>query len=222
MDATPGDEPDTLRLGPEHLDLARRLVESFLEGMIAAGLIDPTGMSEAEINAQVLQRLDSDPSLIAQSVISISHEDQLLAAAREFGPAKLELAVMMYATWIEHKLNYLLLWGLGKKGFDPREASEIIKTASLHQKTGSTFRLVFDEAFDPDAARGIRTVAESRNRFVHYKWTSTPIDDPFPDDDRDDLIDLAERMVEVLDTVHEQRVLRGYRVRRGGAPEAAT
>jgi hypothetical protein len=109
---------------------------------------------------------------------------------------------MMFATWIEHRLNWLLMDAARRNGLTLRQAAQVVRDANMPQKTGTTWLLLFGSPFDPETDKDIGKVATARNNFVHYKWPEAHLEDGPPKVAvMPEAISAAERAVRHLDSL---------------------
>ncbi|MFF1868039.1 hypothetical protein [Kitasatospora herbaricolor] len=99
------------------------------------------------------------------------HDHELLEEGDRFlGQGKHELAILLYATWIEHWINRIILVRSIGFGTPPELATVLIRSSRLELKIGKVWSSLDLDRFDKDLARAISRVMESRNGFVHFKW----------------------------------------------------
>lgn len=158
-------------------DLARQVTVRIIESAVRAGAIDLAGLSDEEaletINAFIREAIDAQDEI----AIQITHQERILSEAKRYqAMGDHDLAVLMYATWAEHWLNGVLIAALDRQEVDPSEATQILKS-TLHAKTGWIWTILYGSSMPTDVRASILRVADARNTFVHYKWTSMP-DDP--------------------------------------------
>lgn len=101
----------------------------------------------------------------------IDFQPRLLYSARSLArrPHPIE-AVILYATWMEHWLNAILLTTALKQGRPEADAVQMVREIGIRGKLGwlwSMLRLPAITATDTDR---IAFLAEVRNEHVHYKW----------------------------------------------------
>jgi hypothetical protein len=185
-----------------------------LESLIKDGVIDPVGKDEIQLRNElmIVMRDNLAQGEELQFKIRISHEETLLREARRYVEAgKLHLAVVMFATWLEHRLNNMLVWGAKKRGLTEHEVLQLLKKASIDEKTGLTWKLVLNEDFPMQLAGLIRNVANRRNAFVHYKWQTSEDGDLDPQHaPMKAAIEDAERAVRDLERMYRRLVLKGF------------
>ncbi len=104
----------------------------------------------------------------------IDHTEELLASARR---ARKEddysLAVLMYATWVEHSLNLILFELAVDRKMLRAHFNGMIKEASLRAKSTWLLPLLGGKALSPSSVGRIQKLADARNAYIHYKWGQT-------------------------------------------------
>ena len=159
-------------------------------------------MSESEILHAAARYILGTPDFFDEWKAAASHEETLLSEARRYVTnGHRDLAIMMFATWIEHRLNWFLMSEARRRGFSLKESAKMIQEINMPQKTGTSWRLLFGESFDAETAKDISAVAGRRNNFVHYKWPEGHLNDGPPGrDELPGLVAAAERVVEPRST----------------------
>ncbi|MFD8695381.1 hypothetical protein [Kitasatospora purpeofusca] len=106
------------------------------------------------------------------------HDRELLVEGNSFLDRGLnQLAILLYATWIEHWINRIILMRSVGFGTPPELAAALVRSTRLELKIGKIWSSLELERFDRDLSRAIVRVMESRNGFVHFKWTASPEDE---------------------------------------------
>lgn len=101
-------------------------------------------------------------------VIQTKHQPALLRAAGRFvEEGETELAIVMFATAVEHWLNGMIEIGLRRRGERLRAESE---RGHLESKLTTRWNELFSTPFPGDLRASILALARARNDFVHYKW----------------------------------------------------
>jgi hypothetical protein len=204
-------------------DVAESMLRGLATSFVVSGAIDPRGMSEEEFREAVAAHLaelavalrdidPNDPNGTGESwlQITLDHQDGILEDARRFvDEEKYDHAVVMYATWIEHWINWMLGWKFDRTEAD-RKALDQLMRFGLAQKLGVAWLLTFEEPFDTQLANQILRIAEVRNGYVHYKWRSFDANQP-PDEiaDARRQSDLAEEVIAKLDALRDEVALGG-------------
>ncbi len=195
---------------PELQELAFLILAGLLEGLIAEGNVDPSGKDKAELLDEVAAWWKAHEDEV-DILPLVSHEERILAEARRYvARGDREFSIMMFATWMEHRLNYLLMWGGKRRGLSAEEAIELIRSSNVSQKTGVLWKLTFAEDLAPDIVAGVRATAAQRNAFVHYKWRMKSDDQVNEAAELDRTIELAERAIKGLEGIYTTRVMRGF------------
>jgi hypothetical protein len=148
-------------------DLAS-VYKATLASFINAGYIDPAGMSPEEIHsefARIAEALPDDFDVV------IDHTPKLLSLARQFRrDGKLELSVLMYATWVEHNLNLILRDLAYNASVEDKYILSMIKESSSRAKATWLLGLLGGKSLPPKALVRMQKLSDARNAFVHYKW----------------------------------------------------
>jgi len=150
-------------------DEQRRLLAKFLHAGIKSGQIDPT-KEDAEIAAQLSELLDN---IIAQPSIKLSKNylGRLLDRARKENEAGLpELSCVLYAAWIEHKINDLIITLTYRQGLEKTEAIQIIRKTAIEDRCSWVLRLLGVQPIKSEYIKKMRQIFDERNSFLHYKW----------------------------------------------------
>lgn len=118
------------------------------------------------IDELIRELVNSEWTIAAQ----LGHESKLVRAAHRFvADGEPDLAVVMFATAVEHLLNGMLEVGLKRRG---QELDQSTEKASLAYKLTTRWRDLFGLDFPGNLRLEILQLADTRNNFVHYKWPS--------------------------------------------------
>jgi hypothetical protein len=86
-----------------------------------------------------------------------------------------EMAITLYALWIEHSVNGSLVSALQRKGYDLEIIDLIIREVNLRAKITKLWHIAgLDPLEDADVTL-VGQIAEARIAFVHYKWAGYDI-----------------------------------------------
>jgi len=108
-----------------------------------------------------------------QFLIGIDHTKFLLNEARKADKAnKAELTALFYATYFEHQINHLIYLTGQRKKLSDSCIKNILRKASLEDKCTWILEVLGMKQINRDHLEKINSIAEVRNRFVHYKWPS--------------------------------------------------
>ncbi len=103
--------------------------------------------------------------------VAFDYRDDLLTRADQEGEGgHYALALTLYAIWLEHKVNGLLIIALGNKGYAEEVIKPLIRELKLKTKMSSLWTIAGLTPFDPEAFTLANRISDRRNAFVHYKW----------------------------------------------------
>ena len=126
----------------------------------------------------------------------IDHTPDLLFRARQSRKEKnFSMSVLMYATWVEHTLNMMILNLAVKKLMLKSHFNTMIKEASIRSKSTWLLPLLGGKTLSPITITRIQKLADSRNAFIHYKWGQTVKAAKF---DQINALEDAEKLVKTL------------------------
>jgi hypothetical protein len=153
---------------------ALSLISQITLQLIRDGVIVPDGKTDEQIKTEVASFIKSE---IAQKRFDISvgidHTKQLLAEARKLlRQNKLEPAALYFATFFEHKLNWLIVQICHKKELEDATIKQVLRDAHVRAKCTWIMALLDHEPFSPRVVNTISEISEIRNSFIHYKWPS--------------------------------------------------
>ena len=88
---------------------------------------------------------------------------------------------LLYATWMEHIVNKVIFITARKSNLTQGDLKNIIRSTNLRAKTTWLLKLLgLPEIPEPHQVNMLR-LADMRNAFVHYKWSSQSVDDTIDD-----------------------------------------
>lgn len=97
---------------------------------------------------------------------------ELLSGARTLAPGATHpiSAVVLYATWMEHWLNAILLTRAQKRGRTSEEADTMIRSARFHDKIGWLWQLLELPPVDAEHLEKLKALNGTRNYYLHYRY----------------------------------------------------
>ncbi|MFE2075157.1 hypothetical protein [Streptomyces misionensis] len=141
----------------------------------ALGIHEPADEETPESTPEEVTREDGRPNSAGvdrEVSWSPTHQEDLSEEADRFlDRGKDELAILLYATWVEHWINRIILMCSIGEGTPPELATALIRSCRLELKIGKVWTSLGMPRFDKELARRISRLMEARNGFVHYKWT---------------------------------------------------
>lgn len=185
---------------------------AIIEGAVLGGAIEIAGKSEGEIRRAIAKWL---PSATRKSTLwraNVDYKDTLLMEARRWTKDRHNhvMGVMFYAIWIEHWLNHCIAT-LAKKRHVPSADVLALIRESIDAKRTWILPLLGAGRLPPSQSATIKRIAEKRNEFVHYKWTTKPFESAFDDPDVPDIAASAERLVAYLRRYENRELFGGWR-----------
>jgi hypothetical protein len=151
--------------------LQRVVTGAVVEQAIRVGDIDPQGKSDSELRDEVIAYLRAEFSHGKRVEVVIDHTSTLLRQARQAHKAgDDEIAVILYATWVEHFVNKIVLTGSERCGLSREHGYEMLRDVSLRGKVTWLLPLVGFRAIGQAHLKTLTTLSERRNQYVHYKW----------------------------------------------------
>lgn len=154
-----------------------RILPLLVRKLITDEILDTSRLSEADY---VLSEIKAHPEFIDTLKFFVSIDDNFIKSARDAIAAnRPEVAIVLISTAIEHQLNMFYRETLDEcNKLDEDTATRIIKSNSLHDKTGWLFKLTLQRDMDVELQKKILNLIELRNQIVHYKALPEAIEDP--------------------------------------------
>jgi hypothetical protein len=156
-------------------ELVKQLIPQLGSTLISRGDLKPAGKSDDEVEQAILDALkaiiDDDRTIFATT---IDHRNNLLRRARN--SARLDdghIAVVFYATFIEHHLNGIIEQLCTRRN-PPIASTRILRESTLNAKCTWILELLDAPPLGNLWVKRIMELAENRNSFIHYKWRPLP------------------------------------------------
>jgi hypothetical protein len=103
--------------------------------------------------------------------LTVDHRETLIETAnREYLNGSIELAIGLYATFVEHTLNKIIFMRCKSKKLDLKTSTEIIKSINISGKCTWLLKLLGLPNLNINYLKIIYKIAEERNSYFHYKW----------------------------------------------------
>lgn len=152
------------------------LIEDVLRGSVESGTVEVTGKSLDEIADQLMVFMGdfgkATENDVRVEVLSDYRKTLLSKAQAEAEAGHVELAITLYAIWIEHFVNRALANALMRMGHGSDISTPLVKGVSLALKTTALWRIAGLPEISQEDRKLLTQVTEFRNAFVHYKWTT--------------------------------------------------
>lgn len=156
----------------EGLKLAETLMHDLLTSAIEDGRIKAEGKSEVEIGRDFALLLSSYVKSPDREILwTIDYRNTVLLQGRLFFKAgDYRLASLLYGTWFEHWLNWLISIVGKRRGLHEDEITQLIRDAPFRGKLTWMFPLLGLRHLAGSHRNAIFKISDLRNNFVHYKW----------------------------------------------------
>jgi hypothetical protein len=124
-----------------------------------------------QLMGKILKNLHDEKGNVIPVALSADHSDELLSKAREYHTSEdLNMAVLLYATYFEHKVNHIVVTACDLKKIRKPTATAMFKTIRrLEEKTGWILEVLVGESLNAATRNTIRDISDYRNYYVHYK-----------------------------------------------------
>jgi hypothetical protein len=184
--------------------------ECYFVDCVESGRVEIGDRAAEAIIADVAQRAKEDvKDNELEFVAIVDHRDNLLdRALAAVSEGALGIAVVLYATWIEHYINGLLLITLSRQGVSSQSSKTLLRELRLKSKVTALWELANLPALAPTYLKLIDGITVARNEFVHYKWPVASVQDK--EKQRRDLDELNS-LVQMLHEIEDRTLWYGRR-----------
>lgn len=163
------EEATRLLQGPDQQRIFISFMMSILQELVETGAIDPKGKSDQQLSVE-LRYYIKRTTKSAGVQFAYSYSDQLLSQARRYADDRNgHLAILFYATWIEHWINGVIYTRGKVMHLVEDELLMLIRDTSLRTKLSVLPRLLGLPGLKPSHISVVLRASELRNAFVHYK-----------------------------------------------------
>jgi hypothetical protein len=185
------------------LELAMELLEKYLTSYVETGLVEVGDRATEEILGEIIRNISEDVKCEYFELRPVyDHRDSLLdRASSAASEGQLEIAVVLYMTWIEHFVNGLLLLSLERQGISLESCKVLIRELRLAAKLTALWEIARLPELSATHLKLIDRAASLRNAFVHYKWPSVSKQEE--DHRRDELGEIVAQIGSLAQTFHE-------------------
>lgn len=162
------------------------LAKNFSEGFLSNTTVSEK-ISDEQLLKEILQYCDRATRSGFWGVID--KKSNLLSQARNFVKSKEdELACLMYATFFEHTINWLIVVGCARKGLNKqKDTKSILRNIGFEAKCTWLLKLLDFKALNENYLKRMFRVNEFRNCFVHYKYREYDFDTDNYEDEMNNL-----------------------------------
>lgn len=164
----------------EHFELIDFISGIFLRNAIRHGSLNIDGMTDDEAFAAMSDYMkDLTEHSESESINFISdHTTSILKEARELVlRGQYEIAIILYATWLEHWINGLIISLISRRNMSEETKIQIVRDTNFRSKFTWLLELLDAPVIEETYFKAVLRASELRNGYVHYKWC------PWPDGD---------------------------------------
>jgi hypothetical protein len=131
--------------------------------------------------------------------VVLDHRDAIATQAKALVDERRPLAsLILYATWVEHWLNAVLVTHAIRRGLSPDQSEQIVRDAQLRAKITWLLQLAGLPPLEDEHRKAIVALTDLRNAYVHYKWSGRTPEE------------LAQEEERLRETVHRCEALLDY------------
>ncbi len=161
------------------MKLAEDIIHSVFTSAIEDGRINAEGKSEEELGQELVRLLSGYLNSPEKEMVWIvDYRTTVLQQARLFHKkaessrksGNQRLACLLYGTWLEHWINWLIATAGKRRGLNDDEVTQIIRDTPFRGKMTWMFPLLGLRHLPINHKNAIFKITDLRNSFVHYKW----------------------------------------------------
>lgn len=139
--------------------------------LLRDGQISIEGKTEDQVFAEVAAHLRSQLESKTPFGLVTDHATDILPEARRFlRQQQYELSALYFATYFEHRLNWIVVQICQKKRIDAPMVKQLLRDASMRAKCTWVMAVLGQTPFPKEKLAAILEISELRNAFIHYKW----------------------------------------------------
>jgi hypothetical protein len=141
---------------------------------------------------------------------ALDYRETLLAQAK--GASNDYITVTLYAMWIEHFVNGMIIRALERKGFSLQISRPLLRELRLQTKASALWEIAGLPAISDEHVALLEQIVQVRNSFVHYKWPAH--DEEGHDQSEKQLkgaIEKSEALISALQVIESEALWNGRR-----------
>lgn len=165
--------------------ILKAVLSDFINSLHRDGIISTDDLSDKiKVTEKIKKYMAKHKDNLIFDII-IDHRETLLnVAEKESKDGHFELAVSLYATFVEHTLNRIIHLTCLLRKIDAKTQTEIIRNVNMIGKCSWLMVLLNLPAFRKEYVSTILMIAEERNSFMHYKWKPERDTDKVPEPEK--------------------------------------
>jgi hypothetical protein len=158
------------------LNIDKKFADDFLirvsENLYAIGLLTDDDIESKHKLIAAIKRIFEHRDI---DNLVIDYTDSILSKAREFkNKREYNYARVFYATFFEHEINELIHLYCIRKKIDANTQKDIIQSVNTYGKYSWLLEIMSYPKFNKIHKITIKSLADNRNSFIHYKWKENP------------------------------------------------
>ena len=163
--------------------LSEKILKALSKSLYASGVFDDEDIKDRKSLANAMKRVHDSGGIDGMVT---DHTNSLLSVARNYRKSnEFNYARIFYATYFEHQINDLIHLFCLRKKIDNKTQSTIIQSVNIWGKFTWLIKLLDYPNFNKSHLTTIKSLADSRNSFVHYKWKDDPDFDKIIDSEKE-------------------------------------
>lgn len=150
--------------------LSEKLVHSLTESLYSSGFFTDEDIKNKKSLALAFKKLIVNGGL-DEMAMTVDHTQSLISKARYYRKSnEYNFSKIFYATFFEHQVNLLIHVYCLRNKIDTKNQMSIIQSVNIWSKLTWLLLIMGYPKIKKDHLNTIKTLADSRNAFVHYKW----------------------------------------------------
>lgn len=146
---------------------AKSVLDELARNAVANGLIEPN----LDVESRRSEFIDMWPKIRRSMYLTVDHTSTLLRYANEFRRAgRKEIAVLLYTTACEQKINLFISTFATRAGFRADRIPQLIRDTNFNARCTWLLELLKAPLISPVHLKRLKQLMDARNEFVHYKW----------------------------------------------------
>lgn len=189
--------------------------ESYFRSYIEDGSIPIANRSVSEImsdfDAAIAELLEESESDGIKIHATLDYRATILErAATEASNGSPQIAITLYATWLEHFFNGIINLSMIRRSYSPKSITSLLRELRIPTKATALWEICELPPLRENHIKLMERVLNARNAFVHYKWAPAPEEELDSRDERvrEALTEVAD-LVELLLAIEEAEIWEG-------------
>lgn len=167
--------------------ILKAMLPDFINSLHKDGIISTDDLADKKkVTEKIREYLAEHKDNLVFDFI-IDHRETLInVAERETNNGHFELAISLYATFVEHTLNRIIHLACKANMVDSKTQTEIIRNINIIGKCSWLIVLLNLPALRKEYVSTILLISDERNSFMHYKWKPEKDTDKVPNPEKEE------------------------------------